>query len=373
MRERHHDRAERVCDLDLSDPRVDHAARFLSRFGYLPAERAHDPEQLQNALRLYQRFYDLAPTGELTLETIKHQRRYRCANPDPVQALVDDGTATADPIVYFGDRWNHRDLTFFLDNFTSDLTGEAAIVQAAFDVWAGVVPLTFTRVFDPGSADITVSWEIFDHGDGTPFDGPGNVLAHADSPSGQNAAVHFDDSENWTAARVLSTGIHEIGHALGLHHSREPNSVMFATENGVSSLHELDIKGIRSRYPDIVHMGSSQAARVSLWGLKTTGGCDVKRVVFEDERPRLAWVQRTMVDPLTDFDRDNAWIGEIIEVDESRIDTRVSGGDHWGSPGSPNNVHQGAVAANARSITFRISATHTSDLDLFGVGCVVAV
>ncbi len=376
---RHTSRNKAMSKLDSGDARVRQAAAFLRKFGYLERKVVRDPKSIRKALKLYQRFYDLEPTGQLTLETIKHMRRPRCGNPDPVQALITDGNAKADPIVYFGGRWGSYDLTYYIDNFTSDLTGEASVIQSAFDTWADVTPLSFNRIFDQSAADIVLSWETFDHGDGDAFDGVGNVLAHADSPTGASAAVHFDDSETWGTTGsgntdLLSVAIHEIGHALGLGHSSAKDAVMYASYDGVKrTLHELDIKGIRSRYPTIVDYGNARAARVSLYGLKNTGGCDVKRVRFSERRPLVAWVQRSMSDPLTDFDRDNAWAAEIIEIDENRIDPRVFGGGHWGSEGSPNNVHQGAYATSAQSITFRISATHTADLDVFGVGCVLAI
>ncbi len=370
--------ASKIFELDLTNSHVTQAAKFLCKFGYLDPKAMEEQEALGESLRLYQRFYQLVPTGDLTLETIKHMRRPRCGNPDPVQPLITDGTAKADPIVYFGGRWDHLNITYFIDNFTSDMTGEAGVVQDAFDVWADVTPLSFTRIFDTNAADINISWETFNHGDGNAFDGVGDVLAHANSP-GAGTFVHFDDSETWGTTGsgntdLQSVAIHEIGHALGLGHSREDDAIMFASYDGVKrDLHELDIKGIRSRYPEIANFGDARAARVSLWGLKNSGGSHVTRVRFSETRPRVAWVQRTMADPLTDFDRDNAWTAEIIEVDENRIDTRVFGGDHWGSEGSPNNVHQGAFAGTFRSVTFRVSGTHTADLDVFGVGCVMSL
>ena len=59
------------------------------------------------------------------------------------------------------------------------------------------------------------------HGDGHPFDGVGNTLAHAFAPA--DGDVHFDDDETFTTTGGGSSGgvqlmwvaLHELGHALG--------------------------------------------------------------------------------------------------------------------------------------------------------------
>lgn len=66
----------------------------------------------------------------------------------------------------------------------------------AFQVWADVTPLTFTRVRG-GNVDIEIRFEIRDHGDGFPFDGSGSVLAHAFFPR-FGGDSHFDDDEPFT-------------------------------------------------------------------------------------------------------------------------------------------------------------------------------
>lgn len=101
-----------------------------------------------------------------------------------------------------------------------------------------------------------------EHGDLYPFDGPRGTLAHAFGPGlGVGGDTHFDDDEHWTAGetgaelnhtsqsrwrnfidnykRVFLCAIagfnlfvvaaHEFGHALGLKHSRNPESLMYPT------------------------------------------------------------------------------------------------------------------------------------------------
>jgi hypothetical protein len=69
-------------------------------------------------------------------------------------------------------------------------------MEKALATWADAAKLNFLSVPNTTSADITVTFVSRDHGDGSPFDGKGMLLAHAyPPPSGK---VHFDDDEQWT-------------------------------------------------------------------------------------------------------------------------------------------------------------------------------
>jgi hypothetical protein len=69
-------------------------------------------------------------------------------------------------------------------------------MEKALTTWADVAKLNFLSVPSNKSADITVAFVTKDHGDGSPFDGKGTVLAHASAPP--SGTVHFDDDERWT-------------------------------------------------------------------------------------------------------------------------------------------------------------------------------
>ncbi|XP_021287193.1 LOW QUALITY PROTEIN: metalloendoproteinase 1-like [Herrania umbratica] len=129
-----------------------------------------------------------------------------------------------------------------------------APVAQAFSTWAWVTKFQFSLVQDYKNADLKISFQRRNHGDGVSFDGPGGVLAHAFAPT--DGRLHFDGDENWTvgakpgAFDIGTVGLHEIGHLLGLKHSTVKQAIMFPfIEPGqIKGLNDDDIKGIHSLY-----------------------------------------------------------------------------------------------------------------------------
>ena len=90
------------------------------------------------------------------------------------------------------------------------------------------------------------------HGDPHAFDGHGGILAHAFYPNVPQwkGHIHFDNDDSWTEDKLLSVGVHEIGHALGLKHSLVPGSVMTPIYNNLKykELARDDVDGIKAIY-----------------------------------------------------------------------------------------------------------------------------
>jgi len=255
--------------------------KFLQKFGYLPeafnevnasaqikSEATFD-DDTEAALIKYQKFHGLPQSGELDETTVKQMSLPRCGFPDLHQGLANFKAQ--------GNRWDKNNLTYRFVNFTPELTQEEirSAIASAFGLWSAVTPLTFTEVKD--DADILISFVTGDHGDGSPFDGVGTVLAHAfyPPPNGGDIAgdAHFDDSETWSVnlppsgIDLISVAAHEFGHSLGLDHSDVSGSLMFPTYNGEHRfLHEDDIKGIQSVY------GSSIRSIPGWFGAEDQGG-----------------------------------------------------------------------------------------------------
>ncbi|WP_081528217.1 matrixin family metalloprotease [Rubrivivax gelatinosus] len=249
---------------------------YLQKFGYLRipslreefvAARIHAKPPVgelgkfdastHEALLRYQAFFGLPATGVLDQATVDEIRRPRCGFPDlPSDALAEFASQ--------GSRWQKLNLTYGFSEFSPDLDSNQArgAVRAALDLWANVTSLTFTEVSATNNPDFIIRFVAGDHGDGSPFDGVGRVLAHAyyPPPAGGGLAgdAHFDESETWTVILpppantidYVTVAAHEFGHSLGLAHSQIAGALMFPSYSGPHRfLHQDDIDGIRSIYP----------------------------------------------------------------------------------------------------------------------------
>lgn len=159
-----------------------------------------------------------------------------------------------------GAKWDKTTVTYSIRNCprSLDCTVAAQAAREGVEYWDTNSGMTLNEV--TGDADINIWWYAGNHGDGSFFDGPSGILAHAFFPIPWLGALagdaHFDDDETWvywwpTQGHEihLPTVIgHEIGHSLGLEHSGDPGALMWAQYVGVRGLSSDDIAGIQALY-----------------------------------------------------------------------------------------------------------------------------
>eukprot|EP00095_Tigriopus_kingsejongensis_P000775 snap_masked-scaffold67_size430214-processed-gene-1.14 protein:Tk00775 transcript:snap_masked-scaffold67_size430214-processed-gene-1.14-mRNA-1 annotation:"matrix metalloproteinase 1 isoform x2" len=248
---------------------------YLARFGYFPdiSFRGVNSSSLvqphvdlksplfRKAILEFQDFAGLELTGNLDDNTLTKMAQPRCGVADKGELeLRFKRFAT------HSSRWQKQDLTYHVDTYPSDsLLSRAEVDQdiaKAFQIWSEASNLNFKPSVAPASADIQLDFFRRNHGTDDPFDGRGGVLAHAFFPR-WGGDVHFDSDEEWinerfksrafsrNAKQLLQTSVHELGHSLGLEHSKAKNSIMAPFYQGWMddmSLKEDDIMGIQTLY-----------------------------------------------------------------------------------------------------------------------------
>jgi len=161
---------------------------------------------------------------------------------------------------------------------TSPISGSVqsqyqAVIERAIQTWAAATGLTFTQVPASAASDIQIGWGDFD----TTSSGTVGYTSSAGDNAGQiqSVIVRLEDpaedpliagiggalTYSGTQTELYQVALHEIGHALGLAESSDPNSVMFPLLGpSNTSLDATDITDVDALYnPTAVAGGSASA------------------------------------------------------------------------------------------------------------------
>ncbi|XP_076309995.1 stromelysin-3-like [Tachypleus tridentatus] len=224
------------------------ALKYLNHFGYTDEESSRsssmmDYSSVTKGIKNFQKFAGLDETGILDNETISMMIMPRCGISD---TDAPNNSTRKKRYSLEGSKWNENTLTYRITQYPSLIKNSEQVdkeIARAFKMWSDVTPLNFIHT-KTGSVHIIIMFTSKEHGDGDPFDGVGQTLAHAFFPQ-HGGDVHFDDDEKWTidsynGTNIFQVAVHELGHSLGLRHSSVTTSLMSPFYRGYDPNYELD-------------------------------------------------------------------------------------------------------------------------------------
>ncbi|KAK9720486.1 Matrixin [Popillia japonica] len=226
---------------------------YLYRYEYFDQSET-TTTKLESALIKFQEFYNLQVDGTLNNDTIELMSRPRCGvSENPSEFYT------------YGNKWTKNQLFWYFAMADATML---KIANRVFDIWQNYTNLNF--IYSIKNPDIIISFSdnIFVHKNNPrcmkgeclfPFDGKSGVLAHAFAPR-QNKCIeiHLDKGEDWyigfnktplAQTSLFKVLLHEVGHTLGIKHSSDPTSIMYAfySEN-TDHLSKDDIEAIQYLY-----------------------------------------------------------------------------------------------------------------------------
>jgi hypothetical protein len=130
-------------------------------------------------------------------------------------------------------------------------------ILRALQQWSGNANVQFVPgTSATGNQTVSIMFAQGVHGDNYPFAPGSGVLAHTFFPSPTDPEplagdMHLNEDQDWhigTDIDLYTVALHEAGHALGLGHTDDPNTVMYPYYRFGAALSAGDIAGVQALY-----------------------------------------------------------------------------------------------------------------------------
>ncbi len=171
---------------------------------------------------------------------------YFSANSDDIANSLKD-LSTDDFTYYSGARWSSNSANVYIET-TNETLIEA--YEEAINAWNATGVFTFNLVSDESSADIIAT----DYSDAS---SKAAGLAETETNALTNRITHVDVKLNtyyltendygYTHNRIVYTAEHELGHAIGLDHDDDEQSVM-QSSGSYYGIQDVDIQKVQELY-----------------------------------------------------------------------------------------------------------------------------
>ncbi|KAI6238045.1 Matrix metalloproteinase [Aphelenchoides fujianensis] len=196
---------------------------YLDAFGYTAAVRNAGTKMAgsedEEALKEFQRFMGVNPSGKVDTMTQSAMKRRRCSNWDKPQATHEQKL------------WEKDSLVWSISSYPIGLNASDVreLVAQAFKAWEIVIAIDFVPATPrTPPAEIDVMFEFADRDPINRNDRTGYSVAAATEPVKSRVWIKRAERDKKPAdLDIFLVIVHEIGHVLGLSHSTDQSSVMF--------------------------------------------------------------------------------------------------------------------------------------------------